>query len=93
MTVGLIFICIYIFLAYRTAVIASNKGYSKAGFFLFAFLGTLVVPLIVALILPVREEVKQRRQLEAGSHRKCPSCSGMVEAQVRVCMHCGRDIT
>lgn len=73
------------------AVIARHKGRSFVGFWIY---GTLlfIVALPHALLMKPDTRVVEARQLEGGSHRKCPHCAEIIRIEAKVCRFCGRDV-
>ncbi len=82
-------IALYVVAAIYVGNKAKSKGYSKAGFIVFA-LFFLPVALIVVLI--IQPSTVQREQVAAATLSKCPSCAELVQSEAKVCKHCGRDI-
>lgn len=75
-------------LALIPATVASNKGRSFFGWWLFGwafFLPALVAALVVS-------DQTQQRALRSGSARRCPHCRGVVPRSATACQHCGRDL-
>ena len=70
--------------------IAEVKGYSKAGFIIFAIF-LPIIALIVALILQPSQS-KQTATLQAHMV-KCPMCAELVQPEAKKCKHCGADLT
>ncbi len=84
-----VLVALYVAAAIFVGNKAKSKGYSKAGFIVFA-LFFLPVALIVVLI--IQPSTVQREQVAAATLSKCPSCAELVQPEAKVCKHCGRDI-
>ena len=71
--------------------IARSKGRS---FFLWWLFGAaLWIAAMPCVILASKDQAAlDRRALDAGGSRRCPSCAEVVRRQARVCRFCGRDI-
>lgn len=74
------------------AFIASKKGYSFVGFWLFGVF-FFVVALVVALVIsPKPGFAPSQMAMRTGTLATCPSCAEPVLAQAIVCKHCQRDL-
>jgi RNA polymerase subunit RPABC4/transcription elongation factor Spt4 len=85
---------IVIVLAVIPGMIASSKGRSFFGFFLF---GLLIWPvaLVHALIMqPTQAETAARAhgQAKAEGRRPCPFCAEMIKREAKVCPHCRSEL-
>ena len=72
------------------AYIASKKGRSFVGWWIFGFM-LLIVALPVALLIKNDLAALEREKLKDGN-KKCPFCAEFIKAQATVCKHCGRDL-
>lgn len=70
--------------------IAAMKGYSKAGFIIFAIF-LPIIALVVALVLQPSHS-KQTATAQA-QMVKCPTCAELVQSEAKKCKHCGSDLT
>lgn len=70
--------------------IAENKGYSKAGFIIFAIFLPLIALVVALVIQPSR--VKQTA-VAAAAMVKCPMCAELIQPDARKCKHCGSDVS
>ena len=86
---GVAYVCFWIWVIIAIGNIAQNKGYSKAGFVIFAIILPFVA-LIVALIL----QPSQAKQASLAATRmvKCPMCAELIQPDARKCKHCGSDL-
>lgn len=85
---------IFIFLCFAvvTALAASSKGRSAAGWFVLGFLFSLFA-LIAVLVMP---SIKREQPTASNSapptdntHRPCPDCAEPILLAAKVCKHCG----
>lgn len=81
-------ILVWLVMATVCAVIASAKGYSGPGWFLYGFLIWPVALVHVLVKQPTPEKLRER----TGDTRQCPFCAEMIKPQAVVCRHCGRDL-
>jgi len=74
--------------AIATAAVASGKGKSAVVWF---FLGFLLGPLGLILILVFKKNPleAERRAIESGFEKKCPSCAELVKYDAKKCRFCG----
>ncbi len=63
------------------AIIASNKGYSFGGWWLFG-------PLLFIVALPMAIVMKPN----ADGRRQCPHCRTWIHREASVCPQCSRDV-
>ncbi|WP_373991610.1 hypothetical protein [Duganella sp. BuS-21] len=79
------------FLALIPAFIASSKGRS---FFLWWLYGMalLIFALPHSLLVSTNVKVLEKKSIEDGSMRQCPSCAELVKVEAVVCRFCQRDL-
>lgn len=85
------FVFLWIVCGIISAMIASNKGRSTAGWF---FVGLLFGPLgiVAALVVSADHQALKDKKVSIGSHRKCPMCAEMVLAEAKICKYCKSDL-
>lgn len=69
--------------------IAENKGYSKAGFIVFAIFLPLIA-LIVALV--IQPSQMKQTSVAAAVMVKCPMCAELIQPDAIKCKHCASDL-
>jgi len=74
-----------------SAIIASNKGRSGAGWF---FIGVLFGPLgiVAALVVSADHKAVKQQKVTEGTHRKCPMCAELVLAEAKICKYCKSEL-
>ena len=86
-------VLLFIWLAFGVAggLIMSNKGRSGCGGFALGFvLGP--IGLIIALVMGADHRELERRSLQQGDMRKCPTCAELVRVGASKCRYCGSDL-
>jgi len=73
------------------AAIASGKGRSFIGWWLFGSL-LWIIALPLALIIGKDDAELEKRQLANGGVRKCPHCAELVKAGAKICRYCQRPL-
>lgn len=85
-------------LSVPVAYVAAQKGRSAVGFFLLSFFLSFIVGILVAIAIPRREvplgtsASSQFVRTSSGSKVKCPFCAEWINADAKICKHCGRDV-
>lgn len=69
------------------AYIASNKGYSFIGWWIFG-----AALFIVALPMAIVAKPNEAGIAERTNTRKCPHCAELIKYEAKVCRYCGRDV-
>lgn len=70
--------------------IAAFKGYSKAGFVVFAILLPIVALIVVLILQP--SQAKQNA-VAAAQLVACPACAELVQPKATKCRYCGEVLT
>lgn len=82
---------IWILCGVAGGMILANKGRSGCGGFA---LGFLLGPfgLVIALVMGTDHKELEKRSLEEGDMRKCPSCAELVRVEATKCRFCGSEL-
>lgn len=86
----------WILLAVAVGILASKRGRSGFGWFLFS---VLLTPLLGFIFLLVAQDLSQSTTGQAisgppaNTHVKCPHCAEWVLPEASVCKHCGGALT
>lgn len=85
MAIGLLIL--WLAMATLVAAIASSKGRSWLGFFVYGFL-VWPLALIHALVMAPTEA----DGILSGDARKCPYCAETIKREAIICKHCRHDV-
>ena len=82
---------VWLFSIILTPIIASSKGKSSVGFFLFAVIfGPLA--LVWVLVAPADEEGVEKNKLMSNDAKKCPYCAELIKPEAKLCRFCGKTL-
>lgn len=87
------FIILVLILGAIPAMIASSKGRSFLGWYVYGVL-LFIIALVHSLLLRderVTDQALKRALLEAASKKRCSSCAEPIQKEALVCRYCGRD--
>lgn len=84
-----ILLMLYGALSMIPAFIASNKGRSFLGWWIFSFFTFFIVALAVALLVSPDENELNKRKAAAGEIKICPQCAEKVRFEAVKCRFCG----
>lgn len=81
----------WLIMAGVVAMVASNKGWSGFGWFLY---GLIIWPvaLVHVLVMKPNSAAVEARALASGESRKCLFCAELIKSEAKVCRFCGRDL-
>lgn len=72
------------------SIIASTKGRSAFGFFIYGFLLAPIAFIHVIFASPGHRHAEKQALSDGG--RKCPRCAEIIKQEALVCRFCGLDI-
>jgi hypothetical protein len=72
-------------------ILASKRGRSGIGWFLFSFILSPLLGLIFVLVLKANPEISEEGSSK-DSMRLCPECKEPIRVDARKCKHCGSDV-
>jgi hypothetical protein len=77
---------VWVFLCGLVAEFADKRGHSAGLWYLFSLMFTPLFGFFIVAMLPSAADL-----IPAG-HRRCPTCSGIVEAEAPLCPYCHADL-
>lgn len=78
---------IWLLFAIAVAILASRKGRSGFGWFLFSVIFSPLIGFLFVLVLG--DASPDAIKPNPNTHVKCPDCREFVLKEARVCKHCG----
>jgi hypothetical protein len=85
-------IIVWLILCALAATIADTRGRHGWSYFVIAFVFSPLVGILLAALLPPIQANIEKKQIAAGTSRKCPHCAELIKPDAKVCKHCGRDV-
>ena len=86
-----ILIIIWLLFGVAGGIVLSNKGRSGCGGFALGFL-LGPIGLVIALVMQTDHREMEKRSLQHGDTRKCPSCAEVIRVEAKKCRFCGSDV-
>ena len=80
---------LWILFSVAVGVLASSRGRSGFGWFIFSLIFTPFIGLIFVLVLKQKPDVTEVDRPNPWTHVRCPDCRELVLKDARKCKHCG----